>query len=95
MARMAAIAALLLTLAVASVAARPGPAVNVNAWAEDIVGALKVNLRVFSQTSRALVGHARMLWSLVIEPDRKLITIIRLLHVWRLRRSRAHLHCQY
>jgi len=41
MARMAAIAALLLTLAVASVAARPGPAVNVNAWAEDIVGALK------------------------------------------------------
>jgi hypothetical protein len=43
MARMAAVAALLLTLAVASVAARPGPAVNVNAWAEDIVGALKVS----------------------------------------------------
>jgi hypothetical protein len=55
MARMAAVAALLLTLAVASVAARPGPAVNVNAWAEDIVGALKVNMR----SLWTLAGHPR------------------------------------
>lgn len=41
MARLTAVAALLLTLTVA-VSARPGPAVNVNEWAHDIVGALKV-----------------------------------------------------
>jgi hypothetical protein len=42
MARFAIVAALLLAFTVASVSARPGPAVNVNAWAQDIVGAMKV-----------------------------------------------------
>lgn len=42
MARLAAVAALLLALTVVGVSARPGPAVNVNEWAHDVVDALKV-----------------------------------------------------
>lgn len=56
MARLAAFAALLLTLTVVGVSARPGPAVNVNDWAHDVVDALKV--KPFMDTnSKPLVGR--------------------------------------
>ncbi len=41
----ATVLSVLLLALVANVSARPGPAVNVGAWANDIVGALKVNDR--------------------------------------------------
>lgn len=55
MVRLAAVAALLLTLAVVGVSARPGPAVNVNEWAHDTVGALKVIAKAFLSRSTHLL----------------------------------------
>jgi quinol monooxygenase YgiN len=61
MARFTIVAALLLAFTVASVSARPGPAVNVNAWAQDIVGAMKgwsgARMEVEESALAAALGH--------------------------------------